>query len=368
MKKTIISALKILLLPISLLYGFIIFIRNKMYDWKLASSVGFDVPVISVGNITAGGTGKTPHIEYLIELFSSNYKVATLSRGYRRMTKGFKIADTHSTARTIGDEPFQFHSKYPQTIVSVAEERMTAIPSLLQLRPDVQLVLLDDAFQHRSVIADIHILLTDYKRLYTRDYILPFGLLRESKSGAKRAQIIVITKCPENMSLDEKKNLINEINPTQNQTVYFSYIQYKPLYPLSVNQTQINEQTNVLLVTGIANASYLINHLEKQFPFVHHLPFQDHHYFTINDIEEIIETFQNIDSQNKIIVTTEKDAARLMLFQDKILSSKLPFYAQPIGVQFLFDEQTSFQNQLIHLVEKYYPSIDDLEVDFELIQ
>ncbi len=368
MKKLFISFLKILLFPISLLYGFIIFIRNKMYDWKLASSVSFNIPVICVGNITAGGTGKTPHIEYLIEFFGGEYQTATLSRGYRRYTKGFIIASKNDTAKTIGDEPFQFFSKYPHVIVSVAEERMTAIPSLLQQRPEVKLVLLDDAFQHRSVIADINILLTDYDRLFTRDYILPFGLLREGKNGAKRAHIIIVTKCQEDLSINKKNEIIKEIAPDQNQTVYFSSIQYKSLYPLSPNRITINEQTHILLVTGIANASHLKKHLEKQFPFVHHLSYNDHHYYTVEDIDEMIEAFQNINTQNKIIVTTEKDAARLMLLQDKILSSKLPIYAQSIGVKILFDEQNKLDHQLSQLMKKYYPSIDDLQVDFELIQ
>lgn len=368
MNKPLIFLLKLILLPISLLYGVIILIRNKLYDWKITDSIEFNLPVISVGNITAGGTGKSPHIEYLIELFANQYRVATLSRGYKRFSKGFLIANAQSNSRTIGDEPFQFFSKYPQVTVCVAEERMTAIPQLLQHKPDIQIVLLDDAFQHRSVVPGLNLLLSDFDRLYTKDFILPFGLLREPKSGAKRADIILVTKCPSNLSIEKKNEIIQEIQPQEYQQVYFSSIQYKNLYPLTPIHPEYNRDTKVILVTGIANAATLKFFLESQFESVHHLDYKDHHYFNYDELEEIRAAYNHIESENKIIITTEKDASRLMLLQDKILAYQLPFFAQSIGVTILFDEAEKMNTQILNFVETYYPPREDNEVIFELVE
>lgn len=361
MKKLILSILKYLILPFAIIYGFIVFLRNKLYDWKIISSIHFSLPVICVGNITVGGTGKSPHIEYLIELLSIQYKVATMSRGYRRVTRGFKVADQNSTARDIGDEPYQFKSKYPQITVCVAEERMTAVPLLLQQQQDTEIILLDDAFQHRTVIAGLNILLTDYDRLYTKDYIMPFGLLRESRAGAKRAEIIIVSKCPNNLSILEKEKLRKEINPLPYQQLFFSTIRYKNIYPLTSFHKNIDKNTHVLLVTGIANATPLLLHLKNDFSDVHHLPYKDHHYFTFDDLEEIKETFGNINTDNKIIITTEKDAARLMLLQEKILENQLPFYAQAIGIDILFDEQEKFNEEIIRFVHGFIPPLIEEE-------
>ena len=213
MKSLILSLLRYISLPFALLYGIVVAIRNYFYDSGIFSSIEFSLPVICVGNITVGGTGKSPHIEYLIELLKPAYQVATLSRGYKRYSRGFKIADASSNARDIGDEPFQFKAKYPSVEVCVAEERMTAIPQLLQQKPHIDLILLDDAFQHRTVKAGMNILLTDYHRLYTRDHIMPFGLLRESRKAAKRAQIIVVSKCPHDLTIEQKATFfINRIH------------------------------------------------------------------------------------------------------------------------------------------------------------
>jgi tetraacyldisaccharide 4'-kinase len=346
-------------LPFAILYGVIVFIRNKFYDWDIFTSIEFSLPVICVGNITVGGTGKSPHIEYLIELLSPYYKVATLSRGYRRHSRGFKLANVHSDAREIGDEPFQFKSKYPQIDVAVAEERMTAIPQLLQLKQDTQIILLDDAFQHRTVRAGLNIVLTDYGRRYTKDYIMPFGLLRESRSSAARANIIVITKCSNTMTTIEKNELIQEINPLSHQTVYFSSIVYKQLYPLTSFVQSPTKDTEILLVTGIANADSLKEKLQSEFKAVYSLSFKDHHYFSYDDLIEIKEAFEHIKSEHKIIVTTEKDAARLMLLNDKIQEYQLPFFAQAIGIQILFDEQDRFNQHIQDFIHQYIPPILD---------
>lgn len=375
MKELILSLLKYVSLPFALLYGLVILVRNKFYDWKIFDSIGFDLPVICVGNITVGGTGKSPHIEYLIEQLLPEYKIATLSRGYRRHTRGFKLADANSNARDIGDEPFQFKSKYPSIEVCVAEERMTAIPELLQRKQNIQVILLDDAFQHRTVRAGMNILLTDYERLFTRDFIMPFGLLRESRSAYKRAEIIIVTKCSQNLSVDEKQKLIQEINPLAHQQVYFSAIDYANIYPLNPSVLEISKETEVLLVTGIANPKPLQEKLEKEFKKVHSLPYKDHHYFSFDDLNEMNEAFNHIANPNKIIITTEKDAARLMLLKDKILEMNLPFYAQAIRIQFLFNEGELFNEKIKSFVAPFYPFVEEeilpneeeMDLDFEEI-
>lgn len=355
MKSLILSLLRYISLPIALLYGLVVAIRNKFYDSGLFSSIEFSLPVICVGNITVGGTGKSPHIEYLIELLKSNYQLATLSRGYKRYSRGFKLADENSNARDIGDEPFQFKSKYPGIEVCVAEERMTAIPQLLQRRSHVQVILLDDAFQHRTVRAGLNILLTDYGRLYTRDHIMPFGLLRENKRAAKRAEMIIVTKCPETLNSAQKQALIDEIKPEDHQAIFFSSIRYTALYPLSVFTVPFNAQTEILLVCGIANPVPLIEKLEHDFNKVYQLTFKDHHYFTLDDIEEMHDAFRNISSKNKMIVTTEKDASRLMLLKEKIIELQLPIYVQPIGILFLFDEGEVFNAEVLEFIQDIIP-------------
>lgn len=365
MKQLLLSILKYISLPFALLYGIVVFLRNKFYDWEIFTSIEFSLPVICVGNITVGGTGKSPHIEYLIELLSPMYKVATLSRGYRRHSRGFRLANDQSDAREIGDEPFQFKSKYPQIDVAVAEERMTAIPQLLQLRQDTQIILLDDAFQHRTVRAGMNIVLTDYGRRYTKDFIMPFGLLRESRSAASRADLILITKCPDTITPQEKQALIQEINPQAHQQIYFSSIQYKQLYPLTSFGVSPTKDTEILLVTGIANPSSLKEKLESQFKAVYSLSFKDHHYFSYDDLNEMNEAFQHLKSEHKIIVTTEKDAARLMLLKDKINELQLPFFAQSIGIELLFNEQEKFNQHILDFIQHYIPQVIENHVEDE---
>lgn len=355
MKQLLLSLLKYATLPLAVLYGLVVFVRNKFYDWGIFTSIDFSVPVICVGNITVGGTGKSPHIEYLIDLLSPLYATATLSRGYRRHSRGFRLADVHSNAKDIGDEPYQFKSKYPHIEVCVAEERMTAIPQLLQLRQHLQVILLDDAFQHRTVKAGLNILLTDHGRRYTRDFIMPFGLLRESRVAAARADLIVVTKCPPELSLTKKAELLREISPLPHQSVFFSAIDYKSIYPLTPMQLAPTSQTEVLLVTGIANPEPLKQKLQSQFKAVHSLSYKDHHYFSFDDLNEIRDAFQHLKTDNKIIVTTEKDAARLMLLREKIQEYQLPFYAQAIGIHFLFGEQDVFNAQVMECIHRFIP-------------
>lgn len=288
-RTTLLSYLKILLYPFAMLYGAIIWLRNKLYDAGFLSSVEFSVPVICVGNLSVGGTGKTPHVEYLIRELQYQYKVATLSRGYKRITKGFLLADENSNALRIGDEPMQYHIKYPDIEVCVAEERLTGIPQLLLNRPNVDIILLDDAYQHRSVKAGVNILITDYIRPFYSDYILPYGSLREARKAYKRADIIIVSKCPEALTLTQSILITKQIQPLAHQQVYFSSIRYKEPYDLFTNHPVSIAGKKVILVFCIARPQSLIDYVKTQTPDVHLLSYPDHHYFLSKDIAEIKE-------------------------------------------------------------------------------
>lgn len=292
-----------LLFPISILYGFITALRNFLYNSGFLKSYSFDIPIIAIGNLSVGGTGKTPQTEYLIRLLSSQYKIATLSRGYNRKSKGFIIADNTSNAETLGDEPYQIYKKFPQINVAVDANRKNGIEILLSqtIKPDI--ILLDDAFQHRKVKAGFYILLTAYDDLFYNDSMLPTGNLREYKCNAKRANIIVITKCPKNLSTTEQEKTKQKIN--LNIPIFFSFIDYDDkVYNDngSKNLSEIN--TTKLLLTGIAKPEPFFVHLQKQND--EKLVYPDHHYFTEDDCKEI----QKL-ANNKPIITTEKDYVRL---------------------------------------------------------
>jgi len=297
--------LRYILFPLVPFYYVVTLLRNKLYDFGLKSSKSFDVPVICVGNLSMGGTGKTPMIEYLIRLLKKDYKIATLSRGYKRKTKGFVIADETINVQDIGDEPFQYFKKFNDIIVSVDANRCTGIMQLLSLNNKPEVILLDDAFQHRKVKAGLNLVLTSYDNLYTNDMVLPTGNLREPKCGAKRANVIVVTKCPSTISETEKREIVNVLDPLPNQHVFFSSISYsnyiknfKEDRPL-----QYLEDKKFTLVTGIANARLLVDFLNSEGFNFDHLNFKDHHEFSAKEIENL--------KAKELIVTTEKDFMRL---------------------------------------------------------
>ncbi len=359
MKQFFISIAKIISVPLALLYGAIVWLRNKLYDINFFSSTSFSLPVISVGNLSVGGTGKTPHVEYIINLLKDKFYSATLSRGYKRHTRGFILANEQSTAKDIGDEPFQYKQKFHAIEVAVAEDRMTAIPELVQRIPFLQTIVLDDAFQHRTVKPGLNILITDYNKRFTKDYILPFGTLRESRDSYQRADIIIVSKCPTEIQENEKKIIIDEIKPTAKQKIFFSSIYYSTLLSYETNySTEENfKNTSVLLVTGIANPTSLFTYITKQFAEVFSLQYNDHYYFKNNDIDEIKSAFDNIKNKHKIIITTEKDYARLLLLKDKIDEYQLPIFIQTIETNFLFHEQEKFDTCILDFVNPYYPII-----------
>ena len=313
----------------------------------------FDFPVILVGNLTAGGTGKSPHIEYLISLLQYTYKVATLSRGYGRRTHGLVIAEQNSTALQIGDEPRQFKTKFPDTVVSVCEDRVLAVPKLLGDHSEIDVILLDDAFQHRAIKAGLSILVTEYANLFTRDQIMPVGWLREAKSNYHRADIIIVSKCPAALSIAESEKIINEIKPYRYQKVYFSTIQYGPLYSFNDSQKRLNIEvdTDILLVCGIAKFEELKNYLSTKARKVFVRDYRDHYRYDRYDLEVIRETLTNLGDVKKIIVTTEKDAARLEEFRDWFLQNKIEIFVQPIVVSFLLDGGEKFNADITQYIE-----------------
>jgi tetraacyldisaccharide 4'-kinase len=300
------NLLRKLLFPFSILYGLITSIRNFLFDIGILKSYSFDLPIIAVGNLSVGGTGKTPQIEYLIRLLSDKYKIATLSRGYKRQSKGFILADANSNAATIGDEPFQFFQKFPSIQVAVDADRKNGIEQLLSQIEKPEIILLDDAFQHRKVKAGFYILLTSYGDLYSDDWMLPTGNLRESRSGADRANVIIVTKCPFNLSFEQQDDIRKRLKLWKNQELYFTFIAYDDcIYgenrKIKVEEIQLAAK---VLVAGIAKPEPFFHYLQNSNDIC--LSFPDNHNFTDKDILEI----KNL-AQNKIIITTEKDYVRL---------------------------------------------------------
>ncbi len=347
-----------LLFPFSLLYGAVIWLRNKLFDKDIFKSATFNFPVICVGNLAVGGTGKTPMVEYLIRLLKEQYNTATLSRGYKRKTTGFAIADEETTALEIGDEPMQFHNKFPSITVAVGEERVVAIPQLLQERPHTQVIILDDAFQHRSVKAGLNIVLSAYNNLYTRDLLMPAGDLRDLKSSMKRADIIVITKCNPSMTLAEKEKILKEIRPLPSQSVFFTAISYtEPKHLFDVSTTTIQSDMAVLLISGIANPRPLKDYLNAKLSSYDMLRYPDHHIFHSNDLVDIKKQFEKITTPNKIILTTEKDGVRLVKFETEL--KDFPVYVLPIEPVFLFEEAAIFNQKIL----AYMQSIPTVPMD-----
>ena len=305
--------LRFLLFPFAVLYDIITRFRNCFFNVGILKSTSFDIPVIAVGNLSVGGTGKSPQIEYLIRLLKDNYKIAVLSRGYKRKTEGFQLVNDTHTAEDVGDEPLQFYKKFKKDVtVAVDANRTNGIQQLLQRKNPPEVVLLDDAYQHRKVTASSYILLTKYNDLFVDDFLLPTGNLRESRRGAKRASVIVVTKCPENLSKAEKEKIVRKIKPKSYQKVFFTTIAYdenlKGTEELAVSDLK---DKKVLLVTGIANPKPLLNFLKEKGVSFKHLNFPDHHNFTQQDISTIKKSFDELPSEQKIILTTEKDYMRL---------------------------------------------------------
>jgi tetraacyldisaccharide 4'-kinase len=336
--------IRVLLFPLAMVYGLIVFLIHFFYDSGILKSSKFSIPVIGVGNMSVGGAGKTPHIEYLIELLAPYIDIATLSRGYNRNTRGFRLVQYSDTALTVGDEPIQFRRKYRDLVVAVSESRAYAIPRILQQYPGVQTILLDDAFQHRSVLPGLQILLTAYDSMFTKDYLLPAGRLREWRSGYRRADIIIVSKCPPQLAESDRQRLLRDIHPLSHQRVYFSFYTYGYPYSLydSSKRIMLDETLDVLLLSAIANTDYLYSYLEDKVASIHEVEYTDHHFFNRYDIEKITRVFKSMVGSKKIILTTEKDAMRLEMQLDSLRQENLPVFVLPVRVQFHGDDQKLF--------------------------
>ena len=344
--------MRILLWPISFLYSIVLTIRHKLYDWCILHSLRFEYPIIGVGNLNLGGTGKTPTVEYLINLLRENYRVGTLSRGYGRKTKGFQLADNQSTYETIGDEPLQYFHKFPDVKIGVDEDRIHGVERLIIGKDTPDVILLDDAFQHRRIKAGFDLLLTEYQHLYCNDFLFPAGTLRDVKSAAKRADVIVVSKSPKVLTAEEKAQIIKKLRPKDGQKVFFSHLKYEPLKPLNetAKQFSANSTDSVLAFCGIANPKPFVEELEKHYKNVDFLQFADHHAYTENDVKAILKRFEDLCGEKKIIVTTEKDAARLTNSPYFCQFETVPLYALPIAVRFL--EEEKFNEEILNYVRQ----------------
>lgn len=352
--------LRILAWPFSLLYGLVVMLRNKLYDSGVFPSVEFKKPsTISVGNLSAGGTGKTPHVEYIVKLLFPKYKIATLSRGYGRKSSGFRIADRDASTADIGDEPKQFRNRFHSDVtVAVDASRVNGVRRLIEKTPGLDVVILDDAFQHRRIKPGLQIVLTDYARLYYEDHLLPTGYLREPRPGIRRADIIIVSKTPQFFSPLERKRIIKQIAPEAYQKVYFSTIIYGDFIPFSkaagetarAKESVFGNNYSVLLLTGIANSHSLEYFLRDKVKELIPARFRDHHEFSATDLQQVCEKFKSIRNENKIILTTEKDAMRLQKPGLAEYLAEVPVYYVPIEIAFHDQDADSFNQQILDYV------------------
>ncbi|MBK9046178.1 MAG: tetraacyldisaccharide 4'-kinase [Bacteroidetes bacterium] len=342
--------LRLLLLPFSFVYSLVAKVRNRFYDRGIFKVSNFPLPIIVVGNLSVGGTGKTPHVEYLIRLLHRKFKVATLSRGYGRRTTGFVVAGKGTTANLIGDEPMQYFSGFDDITVSVCEDRVHGVERLLKLPVPPQVVIMDDGFQHRAIDPGLKIILTPADQPFTHDYLLPAGNLREGREGYRRADILIVSKCDPQMSEAAKLKLRNEINPLSHQQLFFSSVTYGELMPVSdgiSNLCKNPSQSNVILLTGIANPAPIVNYLTPRVSGLHLMQFPDHHIFSDKDMNALQKKFNSFAPGTGMIVTTEKDLQRLKQNELKEWLDLLPFSCLPITVS--IDNEPEFNK----LIESY---------------
>ena len=347
------------LLPLSFLYGMGVRFRNMLFDTGILESRSFPIPVISVGNITVGGAGKTPHVEYLIRLLCETKRVSVLSRGYKRRTKGYLLASSSSTSLELGDEPYQMYLKYGRQVhVAVSANRCEGIERLCSdpETKDTDVILLDDAFQHRYVKPGVNILLVDYHRLIVYDKLLPAGRLREPKDGKRRADIVIVTKCPPDLRPMAFRVITKALNLYPYQKLFFTTIEYGDLIPLFTNSrslalSEITSDYEVLVLSGIASPQHLLCDIQKHTENVIPMTFRDHHLFTPKDIARINNTFDSLSSK-RIIITTEKDAARLVGLDGLSDDVRNHIYALPIKTTFLLEQQEQFDEFILSYVLK----------------
>ncbi len=343
---------RLLLVPFSLVYGAVVVLRKKLYDWKVLSSEKFGIPVICVGNLAVGGSGKTPTTEYLVRLLS-DYKVAILSRGYGRKTKGFIVADETATAESIGDEPLQYYRKFRQVTVAVCEQRATGINLLKDAH---EVIILDDAFQHRKVEAGLNILLFEYAKLRSFQLLLPAGNLRDVFASRKRAQILMVTKSPPGLTAEDKKASVKALQPAGNQLVVHTYLKYGDLqqvYQSGARALSTIKDYEIFVLTGISNPAPLLEELQKYNTHLRHYKYPDHYDFTIQDIKKLVRDFSSGKSKEKIILTTEKDTQRLRTTGFEKMLADLPVYYLPVQVDLFEEDKVIFDEQILNYVKSY---------------
>ena len=349
--------IKLLLYPFSFLFGIITSIRNTLYDLRLLKSEEFDIPVVSIGNITVGGTGKTPHVEYLLSLLKDKFEVATLSRGYKRKSRGFIEVQPDSEVREVGDEPLQIKKKFPEVVTAVCKNRRTGIKRILDSQsiktPDV--IILDDAFQHRCISPGVNILLIDYNRPLKKDTLLPAGRLRESSSQIKRADIIIFTKCYGDVTPIMRRIMQKEVYLRPYQELYFSTLEYDRMIPVfsgnELDDEALNEkQIAMLVITGIASPVLIYKHIEKFASQMETLKFSDHHHYSKKNIRTILGKFESINSEKKIIVTTEKDAMHFKSLSNLPDTFKESLYYIPVKIKFIDNDGNLFNKKMLNYV------------------
>jgi tetraacyldisaccharide 4'-kinase len=342
------AILRVLLFPFAILYNLVTGLRNRLYDQGVKPSVKFDLPVIGIGNLTAGGTGKTPLTEYLIRLLARNYQLATLSRGYGRSTKGFRMAQPTDSASTLGDEPFQFFVKFGDRVkVAVGEERALAITNILQYHANTEVILLDDAFQHRRVIPSLNILLTDYHRPFYEDFLLPAGRLRESRTGAGRADIVIVTKCPQEITDEQMIETEKSIRVFVEKPVFFTHIRYGNPAPIGRTDIKIGDQ--IVLVSGISNSQPLEHYVSQNYKLMKHFNYSDHHAYSIADLERLRRFTKEHPSAS--ILTTEKDKVKIAASEFESIIQALPIFYLPIEVEFIKNGQ-DFDEMVLNSIKR----------------
>lgn len=337
-----------LLLPFSGIYGLAILIRNKLFDWEVLTSTGFNIPIISIGNLTVGGTGKTPHIEFLVSVLKDDYRVAVLSRGYKRKTKGFILAGQSAGPDQIGDEPCQVKSKFPEIIVAVDEKRVRGVRKLMELDPGPDVILLDDAFQHRYIKPGMNILLDDYQRPASKDLLLPSGRLREPFASKERADIILVTKSPPSLKAIEMRSRARETKLDEFQHLYYTKIVRGKISPVFIGDFSKYKYTRpeILLISGIANPRTVKPLVRNVSTKIKDLVFKDHHDYSAADADRINAEFEKLDPENSIILTTEKDAVKLKELEVYFTPVKEKMFYFSISVEFLNNDESNFVNQI----------------------
>ena len=341
--------MRYLLFPFSLIYTSITSIRNLVFDYGIFKSQSHNIPIICIGNLSIGGSGKTPHTQYIINLIKHNYKAAILSRGYGRNSSNLQYVEINSTPNQVGDESLLIKQNHPDCLVVVEKKRNKGVKQILKDFPKTEVILLDDGFQHRWIKAGFNILITPYFSPYYQDYLMPVGNLRESKKGADRAQVIIISKTPAQSNPTELKGMLAKLNLFANQTAYFSHIEYSKWKCINTNNELQEDKTySITLVTGIANAQPLVNHLQKAGHTIHHLEYTDHHKYTAKDIDNILAKYNADKSTKKLILTTEKDANKLREFKNQFCGESV--YFAPIEV--VLEQSERFEKQILDYVAK----------------